>query len=392
MRKNFKMNTISNFEMKVKIIHGSGAIEKIGEYLKGSGKTVLVITDPLIVKVGIWNKIKNVLDKSDISYKLFCEVEPEPSIEVVERAVTFFGSGRERVFLAIGGGSSIDTAKAVNMRLAEPSNKIIDFVGKNWCFKVSPDPIIAVPTTAGTGSEVGNSAVITNPMTKVKMCLVSDQILPSVSILDPDLLASIPSHVAAATGIDALTHAVESYLSNESTPLTESMSLAAIKLIGANLRSFVSDPRRNSDAREKMQLASTLAGLSMNVCGLGLDHALSEPLGGKYHISHGIACAICFLPILKYNYIASEKKYIDIGEALDPSINNLSKRDKGIYMIQLIKDLMDDIEIPYTMKSLGIKYEFDDKLVAIAMKMHSPKVNPRVVDRKILEKLFKEIT
>jgi len=386
------MDKISTFKMKVEIIHGSGAIEKIGEYLKGSRKTVLVVTDPLIVKVGIWDKIKDVLEKSDISYKLFCEVEPEPSIEVVEKAITFFGRGSERVFLAIGGGSSIDTAKAVNMRLAEPSNKIIDFVGKNWCFKVPLDPIIAIPTTAGTGSEVGNSAVITNPATKVKMCIVSDQILPSVSILDPDLLMTIPPNVAAATGIDALTHAIESYLSNESTPFTESMSLSAIRLIGANLRSYVSDPRRNSNAREKMQLASTLAGFSMNVCGLGLDHALSEPLGGKYHISHGIACAICFLPILKYNYIACEKKYIDIAEALDPSSNNLSKRDKGIYVIKLIKDLMDDIGIPYTMKSLGIKYEFDDKLVDIAIRMHSPKVNPRVVDRKVLEKLFKEIT
>jgi alcohol dehydrogenase len=384
------MEKFSCFKTKTEIINGRGSIEYVVKIVKN--KKVMIITDPFIAEINLCKQLEEMLKNNHIKYKIFKKVESQPSIEIVEEALKLLKKDFKVDFIiAIGGGSSIDTAKAVNMRYSDPSNGIPDFVGKMWEFSKSPIPIIAIPTTAGTGSDMTSVAVITDKETNQKMAIKSEQIVPRYTILDPNMLKTVPSSIAAVTGIDALVHAVEAFLSNKSTPITDAISTAAIEMISKNLRKFIADTSKNYIAAEKMQIASTLAGWAFSNAGLGLTHALALPLGVKYHLSHGLACAICFLPVLKYNYIAKQEKYCKIAEIIEPDCIDYPFRKKGLYAIDLIKILMDDIGVPYTLSSIGKKMEYEEELTNDAFKLAPVKVNPRKVNREDIVSLFKQI-
>lgn len=381
------MNNIFYFKTKTEIISGKKSVQSIVEIIKD--RKVMIITDPFIAKNRQCRQIENILRKNNIKYKIYTNVESQPSIETVEEALELLKDDfTVDIIIALGGGSSIDTAKAVSMRFSEPSKFIPDFVGEMWEFSNSPIPIIAIPTTAGTGSDMTSVAVITDKKTNQKLAIKSEQIIPKYTILDPEMLKGIPSNIAAITGIDALVHAVESFLSNQSTPITEAISIAAIEIISKNLRKFISDTTRNEIAAEQMQIGSTLAGWAFSNAGLGLTHALALPLGVKYHLSHGLACAICFLPVLKYNYIASQEKYCKIAEIIEPESISYSFRERGLHAIKVIKNLMEDIGVPYTLESIGIKLKYEKKLTIDALKLAPVKVNPRNVNQESIAKLF----
>ena len=386
------IKNISKFFLKTELIYGAGSVNKIIEIIKHFNKEIYILIDPALEKKGVWKKIDAQLKDNKINnYNVFYDVESQPTTRTVEEASEFFGFDNKGVLIAIGGGSTIDTAKAVSMKIAEPNNKMRDFFGLEWEFSKPVMPIIAIPTTAGTGSEVTHTTVITDKETNVKMGIRHTKIIPKIAILDHELLSTIPPKMAAITGIDALTHALEAFICNIGTPITDAMSLSSIKLIFNNLKKFVSDPENNHTARENMLLASLLAGISITNAGVCLGHVLAAPLGVKYHLSHGEACAISILPILKYNFIACEEKYAEISEILDSTCFSFSYREKALHAIKLIKDFMDDLEINYTFRSLGIDYKFEQKFVDDAITMKPLGWNPRKINRVKLTKLFESL-
>ncbi|KJS23249.1 MAG: hypothetical protein VR72_02335 [Clostridiaceae bacterium BRH_c20a] len=343
------------FQMHTKVVFGSNAIHKVGEELsKLGGSKVLVIIDPFVHKSGSVEGIFNNLEQKGISYGIFDQVEPEPSIESVEAAYSQLKSGSFDIILAVGGGSCLDTAKAVGVLGTNPGN-IQDYGGSNR-FNNRPVPIIAVPTTAGTGSEMTDSAVITNKKQNLKFSIKHDLYnRPSVAILDPSILRTVPKGLAVTTGFDALAHAVEAYTSLMSTPYSDAFSLYAIELIGKHLRKFSLD-RSDKEAASGMLTASNMAGISFPIAGTGNCHCIARFLGGLYPISHGMCCSIILPHVVEFNHAYSLEKFKKVAIALGADVHDLSSEEAAYQAVVAIKKLAPDIGLP------SIVLEFNSKL------------------------------
>lgn len=368
------MNNYFSLQLKTKVEFGNGVIQLLPDYInKYNGKNVLIVTDKGIVSSGLLKPILNHLEKSNISYEIFQDVESNPSDEVAEKGAMFAKNNDVDILVAIGGGSSIDAAKAISILLSH-NQKLIKYEGydtlTNDCF-----PVIAIPTTAGTGSEVTIWTVITNNETKKKFAIGSEKLAPVVALVDPELTYTLPPGLTSSTGIDALTHAIEAYTSKRANIITDQLALEAIRLIAKYIKRATYNSH-DYEAKSAMLLASLIAGIAFNNSDLGAVHCMSEAVGGLYNTPHGVTNAVLLPYVMEYNAVVCEEKMAKISEVMGVNVSNKDNRQKAKLAVETVKQICQDLKIP-TFKELGAKIE-DFKLLANrAMENVSLEGNPR---------------
>lgn len=339
-------NNVIELFQPVHTLIGQGSIGEIPRFIhKIAGKRALIVTDEGLVKVGTVRKITDVLEQSKIPYSIFEGVLPNPTVGIVNQARSFFEKEHCDYIIAIGGGSPIDVAKAVSI-LSANGGKIEDYNGVNKSQKPGV-PILAVNTTAGTGSEVTRAYVITDEKTKSKMLMVDNHSLAYLAVNDPELMVDMPPSLTAATGMDALSHSIEAYVSQPHTPYTDGLALEAIRLIAENLpRAFKN--KNDMEARTNMCWAEYLAGLAFSNAGLGLVHGIAHQLGGFYNMPHGLANAIILPCVMEYNRPHCAKRMADIALALRASAaDGMTDDDMAKAAIEQVRKLTAALEIPY---------------------------------------------
>ncbi|MBR2878012.1 MAG: lactaldehyde reductase [Clostridia bacterium] len=331
--------------------HGAGAIDAIATEAKARGfKKALVCSDPDLIKLGISKKVLDVLEGAGLSYDVFSEIKPNPTIENVQAGVAAFKAAGADYLVAIGGGSSMDTAKAVGIIINNPEFadvRSLEGVAdtKNKCV-----PIFAVPTTAGTAAEVTINYVITDAEKNRKMVCVDPHDIPVVAFVDPDMMSSMPKGLTAATGMDALTHAIEGYITAGAWELSDMFHLKAIEIIARSLRAAVDN---TPEGREGMALGQYVAGMGFSNVGLGIVHSMAHPLGALYDTPHGIANAIILPTVMEYNAEATGDKYKYIAQAM--GVEGTEKMSQDEYRkaaIDAVKKLSSDIGIPADLKDI----------------------------------------
>jgi alcohol dehydrogenase class IV len=282
------------------LLVGPGSSGRLGQAVAGFGHTkLMIVTDAMIVKLGLLKDLTDALKAGGAEYAVFDEITPDAPIPLVERAIDFYRAAGCDAIVAVGGGSSMDAAKAVAVAIANPGKPLRKLAGYFKGLR-NPVPVYAIPTTAGTGSEVTVAAVVSDPEKECKLVIVDTRIVPRMAALDPALMTGLPPHITAATGMDALTHAVESFVGNWATDYTDGLALSAVGLIFENLRTAYHDGG-NLEAREKMALASTYAGMAFTRANVGYVHAIAHQFGGKYHTPHGLANAIMLPHVLEFS-------------------------------------------------------------------------------------------
>lgn len=331
--------------------HGSGAIAAIADEAKGRGfKKALVCSDPDLIKFGVTKKVTDVLDNAGLAYEIFSEIKPNPSIENVQAGVAAFKAAGADYLIAIGGGSSMDTAKAVGIIINNPEFadvRSLEGVAdtKNKCV-----PILAVPTTAGTAAEVTINYVITDVQKNRKMVCVDPHDIPVVAFVDPDMMSSMPKGLTAATGMDALTHAIEGYITAGAWELSDMFHLKAIEIIGRSLRNAVAN---TPEGRTDMALGQYVAGMGFSNVGLGIVHSMAHPLGALYDTPHGIANAIILPTVMEYNAPATGEKYREIARAMGvKGVDDMSQEEYRKAAIDAVKQLAKDVGIPEDLKDI----------------------------------------
>lgn len=368
---------------------GPGCLEVIGQRAKIlNGTKALIVTDKFLnsLKDGAVEKTVEYLKAEGIDYAIYDGVEPNPKDVNVYEGAKIYEENNCDMIITIGGGSPHDCGKGIGIALTHEGN-ICDFAGIETLTNALP-PIISVNTTAGTASEVTRHAVITNTETKVKFVIVSWRNLPQVSINDPLLMVGKPAGLTAATGMDALTHAVEAYVSKDANPVTDAAAIQSIKLISKNLRLAVANGE-NIVARENMAYASILAGMAFNNGNLGYVHAMAHQLGGLYDMPHGMANAMLLPHVCKYNMISNLEKFADIAEFMGENTANLSSVEAAEKAIQAMFRLSTDVGIPASLKEVGIKEE-DIELMSInALKDGNAFSNPRKGNEKDVAAIFR---
>jgi len=355
---------------------GAGAVKKVGEQVKTLGGTkVLLVTDAFLNKVGMADEIKGYIVDAGAEVIIFDGAEPNPTDTNVHNGFKVYQDNGCDMIVSLGGGSSHDCAKGVGI-VAGNGGNIRDYEGIDKSSKSMP-PLIAVNTTAGTASEMTRFCIITNTSNRVKMAIVDWRCTPTVAINDPLLMMKMPPSLTAATGMDALTHAVEAYVSTIATPVTDSAALMAIKLISENLRTAVANGS-NFEARDKMAYAEFLAGMAFNNASLGYVHAMAHQLGGLYNLPHGVCNAILLPHVERFNLIANPDRFVDIAIAMGENVEGFSVRDAAEKVLTAIEKLSTDVGIPKGLASLGVKQE-DIKLMSEnAMKDATSFTNPRI--------------
>ncbi len=323
---------------------GRDGITKIPYFLRRMNvDRVLVVTDKGLIKSGIAGKVTAVLDDDKVNYVVYDGVEPNPSVRIVNEAFDFLQKNQCNAIIAVGGGSPIDVAKAVSI-LSANGGKIQDYNGYNKS-KKRGTPIIAVNTTAGTGSECTRAYVVTDEEAKTKMLMVDTNCLAHIALNDPMLMVGMPPSLTAATGIDALTHAIEAYICNTHTPFTDALALESIRLISESLRAAVRDGS-DMDARTDMCWAEYMAGLSFSNAGLGLVHGIAHQLGGYYNIPHGLANAIMLPRVLEFNRPYCMGRLAEIAQAMGEKVDHMSVDEASKQAIEAVRRLIKDVKIP----------------------------------------------
>lgn len=369
---------------------GPGCVTVLGERCSILNiKKVLIVTDAFLshMESGPVKQAIESLEKSDIEYAVFEGVEPNPKVKNCYDGLEAYESNKCDAIVTIGGGSAHDCGKGIGIA-ATHDKDLVEYAGIETLTNPLP-PIIAVNTTAGTASEVTRHCVLTNVDTHLKFVIVSWRNVPLVSINDPLLMLGIPKSLTAATGMDALTHAVESYVSKDANPVTDSAAIQAIKLIADNLRQAVADGE-NVEARTNMAYASLLAGMAFNNANLGYVHAMAHQLGGQYDMPHGVANAILLPTIEEYNMISNPKRFADLAEFLGENIEGLSVMDAAKKAIKALKDLASDVGIPGNLKVMDVKKEDFDLMATNALRDGNAFSNPRKGSKEDIIELFEK--
>lgn len=369
--------------------HGKGAIEEIANEIVARGfRKTFVCSDPDLIKFNVTGKVLSVLDKAKIPYEVYSDIKPNPTIENVKNGVKAFKNSKADCIVAVGGGSSIDTAKAIAVIANNPEFadvRSLEGVAptKNKCV-----PIIAVPTTAGTAAEVTINYVITDAEKDRKMVCVDVHDIPVVAVVDPDMMSSMPKGLTAATGMDALTHAIEGYITRGAWALSDMFHITAIKMISENLRAAV----RNEDSgREGMALGQYVAGMGFSNVGLGLVHSMAHPLGALYDTPHGVANAIILPVVMEYNASASGEKYRDIAVAMGvEEAKTMSLPDARKAAVDAVKKLARDVGIPDDLKDI-VKKEDVEFLAKSAYADACRPGNPRETSVEEIIKLYESM-
>ena len=377
------MITSFEFILPTKIRYGTGVVKELGtELQRMQAKKVMVITDKGLVKTGMVDKIVPFIQGQGIPYILYDEIEANPKDYNVERAAETARKEAVDAIVAFGGGSPIDAAKAVAV-LARQGGRARDYQGKG---KIQADciPIVTIPTTAGTGSEVTFSSVITDSAEKFKFTIKSPAIAAKVALVDPELTLTVPPLITAATGIDALTHAIEGYTANCTEPIAEAVGLYAVEYIAGSIVEAVKNGG-NLAARDKMMMGSLLAGLSFSHADVASVHCMAEALGSMYDAPHGMCNAILLPYVMEYNLPAAEAKYARIARAM--GIEEKEDCKAALKGIQYIKKLSKEIGLP-GIQSLAIKKEDFERLAEMSVKNGSNDSNPRNITKEAYVMLF----
>ncbi|MBO5285915.1 MAG: lactaldehyde reductase [Clostridia bacterium] len=369
--------------------HGAGCIKEIPAEVKGRGMSkVFVCSDPDLVKFGVTKKVLDVLDDAKIEYELYSEIKPNPTIENVKTGVAAFKKSGAQGIIAIGGGSSMDTAKAVGIIIANPEFEDVRSLEgvaptKNPCV-----PIIAVPTTAGTAAEVTINYVITDVEKKRKFVCVDVHDIPVVAVIDPEMMASMPKGLTAATGMDALTHAIEGYITKGAWEMTDMFHLKAIEIISKSLRGAVANTK---EGREGMALGQYVAGMGFSNVGLGIVHSMAHGLGALYDTPHGIANAILLPTIMEYNAEATGDKYREIARAMGvKGVDDMTQDEYRKAAVDAVKQLSIDVGIPQDLKGI-LKDEDVDFLSQSAMDDACRPGNPKDPTLEDIKALYRKL-
>ncbi len=352
---------LRKFFMPTQIFMGNACIRELPKCFAEHGvKKVLLVTDAGIVKAGVVAKITQLLDEAGIEYAIFDKVLPDPHVEVLEQGLAFARDTRINGVVGIGGGSPIDMGKLINCMLNNPGG-ISDYYGAG---KVQRKgfPFFAIPTTCGTGTEATPIGIIINPQTQIKHFVNSKHLFPDVAFVDPDLIEQLPPKLIATTGMDALTHAIETYTASTSSPISDALAIYAIQLIAENLQQAVLS-LQYKDALGNILLGSTLAGMAFPNGGLGLVHSLGHPLGGVFGIPHGLAMAVLLPYVMKYNMHANLEKFARIALAMGEDIDAMRMADAAARSLDAVLRLSDAIGIPKNLKDLGVESDKFDKMV-----------------------------
>ena len=369
--------------------HGSGAIKEIVNEVKGRNlKKAFVCSDPDLIKFNVTTKVTNILEESNLEYEIYSNIKPNPTIENVQNGVNAYKKSNADYIIAIGGGSSIDTAKAIGIIINNPEFEDVRSLEglsptKNKCV-----PIIAVPTTAGTAAEVTINYVITDAEKNRKFVCVDTNDIPVVAIVDPDMMESMPKGLTAATGMDALTHAIEGLITRGAWEMSDMFHIKAIELISKHLRGAVENTK---EGREGMALGQYIAGMGFSNVGLGIVHSMAHPLGALYDTPHGVANAIILPTVMEYNAEVTGDKYKYIAKAMGvENVENMSVEEYRKAAIDAVKKLSSDIGIPSNLKDI-VKFEDIDFLSKSAYDDACIPGNPKETSIEDIANLYKSL-
>ena len=368
--------------------HGSGAIQEIATEAKAHGfKKALVCSDHDLIKFGVTAKVTDILDKNGLEYEIYSEIKPNPTIDNVKHGVETFKKSGADYLIAIGGGSSMDTSKAIGIIIANPEFEDVRSLEGVAPTKKPCVPIIAVPTTAGTAAEVTINYVITDVERKRKFVCVDPHDMPIIAIVDPDMMSSMPKGLTASTGMDALTHAIEGYTTKAAWEMTDMFHLKAIEIIARSLRSAVANEK---EGREGMALGEYIAGMGFSNVGLGIAHSMAHTLGAVYDTPHGVACAMMLPIVMDYNADCTGEKYREIARAMGvKGVDDMSVEEYRKAAIDAVAQLSVDVGIPTKLEAIK-----EDDLDFLAESAHADACapgNPKDASVEDLKALFRKI-
>lgn len=379
----FILNEVSYF--------GPGARKELPEVVKRLGKNkALIVTDAGLVKFGVAKMVTDVLDEAGIPFKIFSDVKPNPTVSNVKNGIEAYKASGADFIIAIGGGSSIDTAKAVGIVINNP--EFSDIVSLEGCAPTTHKsvPIVALPTTAGTAAETTINYVIIDEENHKKMVCVDPNDIPAVAIVDAELMYSLPASLTAATGMDALTHAIEGYITKGAWALSDMFEIEAIRMISRNLPTAVAEPS-NPEARDAMAVAQYVAGMAFSNVGLGLVHGMAHPMGSLFDIPHGVANALLLPTIMEWNMAACLDKYPAIAEAMGVDISGMTREEAAQGACDAVKALAIKVGIPQHLSELGIAEKDIQALSEQAIADVCTPGNPRDVTIEDIVALYKKV-
>jgi alcohol dehydrogenase class IV len=384
------MLPVRTFLIPPVLITGSGSSEKVGEESKKLGvKKALIVTDQVMVKLGVLEGLKKALEQTKIQFAIYDAVATEPTVDYVKEGLKSFKDNGCDFLVAVGGGSSIDTAKAIAIMATNPGS-IEEYKGLGKVTKEGA-PLIAIPTTAGTGSEVTQFTIITDTKTSVKMLIGSPFVMPKVAIVDPLLSLSSPRGLTAAVGIDSLTHAIEAYVSVKAQPMSDIFCLSAIELISGNLRQAWANGN-NVEAREKTMLGALQGGIAFSNSSVALVHGMSRPIGAYFHVAHGASNAVLLGVVTEFSLIGNPARYAHIAKAMGENVMGLTDLEAAQLAAKAIKTLIKDIQIP-SLRGLGVEKgkleQLAPRMAEDAIASGSPGNNPRQATKEEIVELYK---
>lgn len=380
---------VNRFVLNETSYHGAGAIQSIPDEIKGRGfKKAFVCSDPDLIKFNVTKKVTDILENAGIDYEIYSEIKANPSVANVKTGVEAFKASGADCIVAIGGGSSMDTAKAIGIIITNPEfGDVVSLEGVAET-KNKAVPVIAVPTTAGTAAEVTINYVITDEEKHRKMVCVDVHDIPVVAVVDPDMMSSMPKGLTAATGMDALTHAIEGYITVGAWELSDMFHLKAIEVIARSLRGAVDN---TPDGREGMALGQYIAGMGFSNVGLGIVHSMAHPLGALYDTPHGVANAIILPTVMEYNAPATGDKYKYIAQAMGvEGTENMTQEEYRKAAVEAVRKLSQDVGIPADLKEI-VKPEDVDFLAQSAFDDACRPGNPRETSVAEIAELYRSL-
>ena len=383
MVQRFILNEVSYF--------GPGARKVLPEVVERLGKKkALVVTDKGLVKFGVAGMVTEVLDKAGIAYEVFSDVKPNPTVTNVKDGIEAFRNAGADFIIAIGGGSSMDTAKGIGIVINNP--EFSDIVSLEGCAptKNKSVPIVALPTTAGTAAETTINYVIIDEDKKKKMVCVDPNDIPAVAIIDAELMYSLPKSLTAATGMDALTHAIEGYITKGAWDMSDMFEIEAIRMIHRNLQKAVDEPS-NADARNGMAVAQYIAGMAFSNVGLGLVHGMAHPMGSLFDVPHGVANALLLPTVMEFNMPACMDKYPRIAEAMGVDITGMTPEEASQAAVEAVRQLALNVGIPQHLSELGITAADIPALAEQAIADVCTPGNPREVTLDDIKALYTKV-
>jgi len=384
------LERFATFSTPQTIHYGRGAFREVGKETESRGSKALIISDQIMNDLGYVSECRDVLQKENIESTVYLGVKSEPTDQYVAEALEIFQKEQCNVVISLGGGSCIDTAKAIAV-VATNGGYIGEYMGDKKIAEKKPIPHIAIPTTAGTGSEATDATVINNTSNDVKMMIKQPSFMPDVAIVDPLLTVSSPKSVTAATGVDALSHAIEAYISRKKQPMTDMLALSAMEKIVGNLKPAYEDGN-NMDAREEMAVGALQAGMAFTNASVCLVHGMSRPIGALFHVPHGFSNAMLLPAVLEFSKEACIERLADLGRLFNKDANSLSNEEAAEMAVSSVKKLCLDLNIP-NLKGFGIdENKFEQaisKMADDALNSGSPQNNPRVPSKKEIEELYR---